>query len=110
MGDVIFIVVGGAIVLLAWIFIPALMIRRNIPKVVRIFQKNNAIGLQNAKTIEELRLKPKSMLQRMYSGQDWKNRALNLLIQTDVVLMTEDGKLYITQESLDSAPWINLRK
>ncbi len=86
------------------------MIKRNTREVVRIFQKENAIGIQNARTIEELGLKPKSMLQRMLSGQDWKPKALNLLIQTNVVLMTEDGKLYITEGSLASATWLKLKK
>ena len=108
--DIMFILAMLVLALLAWLLIPAWMVKRNIPKVVDIFQKNNAIGIQNAKTIEELGLKPKSILELMFRVRDWKPKALDLLIQTNVVLMTEDGKLYITEGSLASATWLKPKK
>ena len=108
--DVMYLLAVGMLVLLAWLLIPTWMIKRNIREVVHIFQKKNAIGIQNAKTIEELGLKPKSMLQRILRGRDWKPQALDLLVQTNVVLMREDGKLYITEGSLASATWLKLKK
>jgi len=91
----------GLIILaiLAWLFIPVWMIKRNVPKVIKIFEKKNAIGPENAKTIEELGLKPKSMLQRMFSRRDYKPKALDFLIQANVVQIKEDGKVFITEET-----------
>lgn len=101
--DILFVIALGILALLAWFFVPAWMIKRNIPKVIGIFREKHAIGIQNAKTVEELGLKQKAILERMLSRRDWKPKALDLLIQTQIVLITEDGKLYITEESLDRA-------
>jgi len=108
--DALFIFGLVILAILAWLFIPVWMIRRSIPKVIKIFQKRNAIGIQNAKTVEELGLQPKSMWQRMFSRRDYKPKALQLLIQLNVVQMTEDGKVYITDDSLASATWLKLKK
>ncbi len=100
------------LLLLAWIYIPVWFIRRSIPKVIRIFRKNNAIGIQNAKTVEALGLRERSFIERMWRGvwRDWKPKALDFLIQAKVVLMTEDGKFYITEESLTSALWLKIKQ
>ena len=109
--DLILVILAAAVLLfVVWLLIPRWMIKRNVSKVVRIFQTEGAIGVQNAKTIEELGLRPKSMLQGMFSRRDWKPSALYFLIQTDVVLQTEDGKFYITEESLASATWLKLKE
>ena len=108
--DVIFLLAVGILALVAWLLMSAWMTKRNVHKVIKIFQENSAIGIQNAKTIEELGLQSKSMLGRMFSRRDWKPKALDLLIQNNVVLMREDGKLYITEGSLSSVTWLKLKK
>lgn len=107
--DVLLLIAIIALGLLAWILIPAWMTRRNVAKVIRIFREKNAIGVQNARTIEELGLAPKSMLQRMSGPRDWKPRALDLLIQAKVVLAREDGRLYIPEGSLTDSGQVKRR-
>ena len=108
--EVIFLLGLGILALSASLLMSTWIAKRNVYKVIDIFQENNAIGIHNAKTIEELGLQPKSMLKRMFSRRDWKPKALDLLIQNNVVLMTEDGKLYITEVSLASATGLKLKK
>lgn len=85
--------------------LPQFFIRRAIRSVIRVFEQHNAIGVKNAKTIEELGLAPKPMFQRMFSRRDYKPQALQALIHADVVQVTETGKLYLSEQSLLSTKW-----
>ncbi|MDO8569022.1 MAG: hypothetical protein Q7R57_09980 [Dehalococcoidales bacterium] len=102
--------VGLIIALMAiWLLMPGWLIRRQMPRVIKIFRKKDAVGAQNAKTVDELGLRPKTFLQGMFSRRDYKPKALEILVQTNVVLMTEAGKLYITEENLANAKWLKLK-
>ncbi len=89
-----------------WLFVPAWIIKRNTHKVIKIFRQKNAVGMQNAKTVYELGLNPPSLAKRLMSMRDYKPKALEFLIQLNVVSMTEDGKLYITEQSVANATWL----
>lgn len=108
--DVFLIVVAIILAMGVWLFVPGWMIRRAIPKVIKIFRQKNAVGIQNAKTLQELGLAPKPMLERMMSRRDYKPKALDFLVQARVVQVTEDNKLYITEESVASAKWLKVKK
>ncbi len=60
-GDVLFLVVLGILFIVVVFVVPQWLLVRNVPKVIKIFRENNAVGPKNAKTIEELGLKPKSL-------------------------------------------------
>ena len=95
-------------VLLAAIFIiPGWRLKRAIRQVVQIFRRYNATDVKNAKTDDELGLKPPPMLQRMTSLRDYKPYALSVLIRAEVVQQTEDGKFYLSEDKLMAS---NLRK
>ena len=108
MSDVLFIVLMVLLFIVVVLFLPQWLMMRNVPKVIRIFRQNNAVGGKNAKTIEELGLLPKSMFQRMFSRRDYKPQALQLLIRTTVVEMTEEGKVYLSEENLARTKWRTL--
>ena len=73
-----------------------------ISQIMDIFRRANAVGIKNAKTVYELGLEPKRMYMRL-GLRDYKPRALQLLQQADVVKMTGDGKLYLSEETLASS-------
>lgn len=113
--DVMFILALVILAVLAWLLIPQWMIKRNARKLVRIFREKNAIGIQNARTIEELGIERHPMLRKIQQGKifsrrDWKPAALDFLIQSDVVMITEDGRLYITEASLATISWLEPKK
>ena len=85
--------------------LPQFLVMRTVPKVIRIFRQNNAVGAKNAKPIEELGLKQRSVIENMLRRRDYKPRALQLLISANIVQMTEDGKLYLDEESLSMTRW-----
>ncbi|HUU64866.1 MAG TPA: hypothetical protein VMW37_02020 [Dehalococcoidales bacterium] len=108
MNDVLFIVLMVLLFIAVVLVVPQWMLSRNVPKVIRIFRQRNAVGEKNAKTIEELGLQPKSMFQRMLNRRDYKPQALQFLIRATVVDMTEEGKVYLNEETLMQTKWRNL--
>jgi hypothetical protein len=81
--------------------IPRWLMRRAARQVIKIFRAQNATENKNARTIDELGLRPPGMMERMMRRRDYKPQALNALMQVGVVKVTEDGKLYLSEEKLD---------
>ena len=105
MADTIAIIVLVILFILIVFVIPTLLFVRNVPKVIRIFRFHNAVGDRNARTIDELGLRPKPMMKRLFSGRDYKPQALQSLIRTNVVQITNEGKLYLSEENLANSRW-----
>ena len=85
--------------------LPQFLVMRTVPKVIRIFRQNNAVGAKNAKAVEELGLKQRSIIENVLRRRDYKPRALQLLLSTNIVQMTEDGKFYLDEENLAMTKW-----
>jgi hypothetical protein len=105
MSDTSVIVILVVLMLFVMFILPQLLLRRAIPSVIRIFRQGNAVGIENAKTIEELGLKPKSVAQGILRGHEYKITALQVLRNANVILDTEDGKLYLSEENLSNSKW-----
>ncbi|MFH0847654.1 MAG: hypothetical protein V1894_06360, partial [Chloroflexota bacterium] len=84
----------------AWLVIPNLLTKRAMRKVIQAFRQNNITSAQNAKTPEELGLKPRSLLESLFSVRDYKPAELKLLMQADIIRETKDGRLYLSKEKL----------
>jgi hypothetical protein len=104
------IIVAGLIILflLVIFIVPQLMIAIAAPKVIKIFRNKNAVGPKNAMTAADLGLQPPSMIARMMKPRDYKPRALQLLMHINVVQMTDDGKIYLSEQELQKTRWNNL--
>lgn len=89
------------VVLLLLVFtIPIIRVRSAMKAVIAIFRKNEVTDIANARTQAELGLNPKPLLQRFFTVRDFKPQALKMLIDSRVVQVTEDGKLYLSEEGL----------
>ena len=97
------ILIIGAV--LAFLYIPAFLVKRAIAKVRETFYRHGAIGVENAKTVEELGLTPPSFMERLTRPRNYKPRALQYLKQAGEVLMTGDGKLYMVKQKRDER-WV----
>jgi hypothetical protein len=102
MGDyssvlLIFFVLGGIGLSL---FLSARMTKRAIGRVIEIFQKQNALGAQRAKTVDELGLTPPTLTARFTRMRDYRQNALSILIKTGIIQTTEEGKLFLPEEKL----------
>jgi len=105
MDDTIMVILLVIVFIVMALVLPQFLVMRTAPKVIRIFRQKNAVGAKNAKPIEELGLKQRSMIENVLRRRDYKPRALQLLISTNVVQMTEDGKLYLDEENLSMTRW-----
>ena len=105
MSGILILVLLAARFMLLMLVLPQLFIKRAIPSVIRIFRQHNAVGVRGAKTVDELGLNPKSYMERIGRLRDYKPRALQLLIRADIIQMTEDGKLYLSEENLALTKW-----
>lgn len=107
MNDWVIIAILAVVLLLAMFILPQFFIARAMKKVVKIFRENNAVGVRHAKTAEVLGLEQKGMFERMMRPRDYKPRALQYLMQVNIIEMTEDGKLYLVEENLANTKFGN---
>jgi hypothetical protein len=97
---VVFIALVVVLLLLGMFIIPRWLLKRAISKVIRVFRVRNASGVENARTLEELGLGPKNVMQVMFRGRDYRQYALDVLIRAEIIRVTEDGRLYLSEEKL----------
>lgn len=105
MSDMVLVILVLVIVIVAAFVLPQLFTKQAIPSVIRIFRKHDALGISGSKTADKLGIKPQTMTQRMFKRSDYKPRALQLLISANIIQMTEDGKLYLSEENLVGTKW-----
>jgi hypothetical protein len=91
----------AAILYCGLFFIPSLLMKHAIRKVIEIFCRHDAVGIHNAKTIEELGLRPRDFWQNLMRLRDYKPYALDSLKQAGIVRETEAGKIYMAEDRLD---------
>lgn len=82
------------------LIVPRWLLRRAARQVIKIFREHNATDSKNARTIDELGLRPPGMMERMFRGRDYKPYALNALMKAEIIQQTEDGRLYLSEEKL----------
>jgi hypothetical protein len=76
--------------------------RSAIIAVVKLFRKHNALDINNAKTSEDLGIVPRKFIGPMFKRRDYKPQALDFLLNIKVVRVTEDNRLYFSEEDLFS--------
>ena len=100
MNNIVIIVLVIILMLAALFILPQWRLRRAVRQVIRIFREHNAIGIKNARTIDELGLRPRRMLEGMFKGRDYKKYAVSALTKAEIILTTEDGRLYLSEDRL----------
>ncbi len=103
MSDVVIIVLLVVASILGVMLIPRLLIRRAMTSVIRMFRQCGAVGISSARTADELGLGPLGMFDRVMKPRDYKPRALQFLLSANIVQVTKDGKLYLSEENLASS-------
>ena len=92
----------------SWLFVPAYMTKRAMPKVIEAFRKKHAAGILNARTPDELGLSHKAIWKRMFGRRDYKPKAMDFLIQIGIIQVTDQGKMYLSEVDLAKATWLKL--
>lgn len=100
--DWIYLVVIIAVVGIALLVILPWRMKRAMRLVIKTFVENNATSPKNAIDRDKLKIKPPpGLLSWKLKPRDFKHEALNILLQTGVVMTTEDGRLYLIEEKID---------
>ncbi len=86
--------------LLLLFIVPQWRLKRAIRQVIRIFKEHYAVDIKTAKTVDELGLRPRSMMEGIFRGRDYKRYAISTLMKAEIIQMTEDGRLYLSEEKL----------
>ena len=95
-----FILLVVILAILGFFVLPRIRIRRAVNQVMTVFERNNALDVRSAKTVDELGLRPPTFLDGMLRMRDFKPYALQILMQTEVVRQTDGGRLYLAQDRL----------
>jgi hypothetical protein len=97
--NLLLLILWAAFILLTAFVIQSFMVRRAIFKVIRIFQDNHSLCSEGYKTIDELGLRAKSFLERMFHFglRDYKPYALQALIRAEIVRSASDGKVCLLE-------------
>ena len=101
--NALFILVIIIIAFLGLFVVPRFRMKRAMRQVIQIFRYYNALDEKSAKTIFELGLQPRGIMDGMFKGRDFRPYALQILQRSDVVRLTEDGKLYLSEEQLNNS-------
>ncbi|MBA7619051.1 hypothetical protein ES703_26383 [subsurface metagenome] len=104
MSNVIFIIILIVLALFGFFVFPSLLLRRAINQIIKIFRQHSAIDAKHARTAEELGLGPQpSYYRRMFWLRDYKPSALQQLMNVGIIQMTEDDRLYLSEENMAAA-------
>ncbi|RJQ54707.1 MAG: hypothetical protein C4530_16870 [Desulfobacteraceae bacterium] len=89
--------------LMLLVFVPYMMNKRAVVQVIKRLRKQQALDAESAKTITELGLNPPSFKDRLMKVRDYKPAALQGLMRVGIVQMTEDGRVYLSEERLKNS-------
>jgi hypothetical protein len=97
--NLLILIIWAAFILLTAFVVQGLLIRRAAFQVIRIFRDNHSLCSEGYKTIDELGLRAKSFMERMFHFglRDYKPYALQALIRAKIVRSISDGKVCLLE-------------
>jgi hypothetical protein len=102
--SIIAVVIMVGLFLVATLVVPQFFLRRSVRDVVRMFRAHNASDPASAKPLDVLGFSQRGIMENVFRGRDYKPNALNILVRSQIVIMTEDERYYLSEETLAMAP------
>jgi len=99
--SLLFVLILLAIFGISLFILPRFMRKRAMSQVIRVFRVHRSLSKENAKTVEQLGLKPHGFMERFMKPRDYKPYALQILTRQGVLCQTEDGRLYLSEQKLN---------
>lgn len=81
--------------IITWLVLPQLLYRRAVKHVIKIFTKYNCFSTETARTPRDLGLAQRGWIQNLGRTRDYKPRALQMLIDYEIVRKTADDRVYL---------------
>jgi hypothetical protein len=75
-------------------------IKRNVVKVIKVFEEKNALTAKTAASIESLGIRKQSFLERAVKMKDNRVHALQFLISAGIVVTNADGRYYLSKKKM----------
>jgi hypothetical protein len=76
-----------------------IMMKRALRQVLKTLRDHEAISSEKAKFVNEMGLQKKGLLQ-LKAFRDYKPTALQFLIRQEIIIVTEEGKVYLSEDAL----------
>ena len=83
--------------------LPQWFLRRAIRDVVRMLRAQKASDPASAKSLEVLGFRQRGMMGSAFRGRDYKPYALNIMIKAQIIIMTDDERFYLSEETLSTS-------
>jgi hypothetical protein len=80
-------------------FFSRVLLKRAITRIIRLFRDKQALNAASAKTQEEIGMKKRSLFE-FRALRDFTPMALQILIKNNIIQVTEEGKLFLSEETL----------
>ncbi|MGI6697684.1 MAG: hypothetical protein GX918_00555 [Clostridiales bacterium] len=92
----------AAIVVFIVVYYAASMftIKRNVVKVIKVFEEKNALSAKTAVSIESLGIRKQGFLERAMKRRDNRIHALQFLISAGIVVTNADGMYYLSKKKM----------
>ncbi len=91
------IIIGG---LGLYYLVLIITLKRNVKKVLKVFEGKNALDLENAISEKELGIQKQSFIDRAIKSRKNEIHALKFLMEAGIVLATTDGKFYYDKRKI----------
>jgi len=98
------------VLMVGGIYMSRLMVKRALRNVILAFRRKGAIDPKTAKTLEELGLGRRRFVDSLARMRDYKPYATRMLVQANIIIMTSDGRFYLSEDQLKHSNIANLVK
>ena len=75
-------------------------IKRNVVKVIKVFEEKNALAAKTAVSGESLGIRKQCFLDRAVKRRDNRIHALKFMVDAGVVSITSDGRYYLSKKKM----------
>jgi hypothetical protein len=92
------------VVLIVWIiFGPNWLIYRAMKKVVKALKKRNSWDQASSSWAEQIGIKKEPLWSAMFKARDYRPRALQQLVQLEIIIQTPEGKYFLNRAKLEES-------
>jgi hypothetical protein len=106
--DLLIVVIAFVCLVVAAIFIPRYMVLNAMKKIIRTMIKEGAYNIQKALPPEQIGVGQKSPWGGMLRMRDYRPQALYMLVDSEILVNTLDGRYYISVDRLQVSRFSDL--
>ena len=100
LGQIIYIIGVFIVAIAIYFMILIITMKRNVKKVVQIFEEKNALSAKAAITATQLNIRDQGILERAIKKRDNRSHALKFLLNGRVVIITADKSYYLDKNRM----------